>query len=242
MEGEQQPPAAAGRTTCAVHDIVAGDDGRCVLCRRDEQPTGKPWPIVQIFGVIAAICGIALVAYGVVKYSSLGQTDPEVIAEPSFAGEEPGGEEEPVDGHPAREPADDSLRGAAAAQDEDGELQGDDPTAASSIECRGCGTSTDRPVEEAGALRAEMRRVPIEMYMTQWCPHCTRARAWLKANGYRFTEYDVEADDSARRRRDRLNPRKGVPVFDIDGEVLVGFSPESVESRLRRAAKRRMDW
>ncbi len=48
----------------------------------------------------------------------------------------------------------------------------------------------------------------VLMYVTGWCPYCTRARALLEAKGVAFTEIDVEAvpgaharDGSARRRR-----------------------------------------
>jgi hypothetical protein len=38
----------------------------------------------------------------------------------------------------------------------------------------------------------------------------------------------------------RLNPRKSIPTFQIDGTVLVGFSAGSVESAIRRAAEARV--
>ncbi len=85
-----------------------------------------------------------------------------------------------------------------------------------------------------------MRRVPIKMYMTRWCPVCTKARLWLGANRYQFTEYDVEANRGARRTQKRLNPRGSIPTFDIDGEVRVGFSASRLKGILRRQARRRL--
>jgi glutaredoxin len=92
----------------------------------------------------------------------------------------------------------------------------------------------------AAAIEAEMHRVPITMYATQWCPYCAKARAWFGSNGYRYAELDVDADESAKRTRDELVPRGGVPVFTVGGVVVDGFSAGSMEGALRRAAERRL--
>jgi glutaredoxin 3 len=88
-------------------------------------------------------------------------------------------------------------------------------------------------------LEAQMRRVPVAMYMTHWCPHCRRARAWLKDNGYSFVELDVERDPRAAAILQALNPRGSVPVFDVDGLVVIGFDPDMLHEAIRRAAQRR---
>jgi len=88
-------------------------------------------------------------------------------------------------------------------------------------------------------LEVQMRSVPVAMYMTHWCPHCRRARAWLKHNGYSFVELDVERDPRAAAILRALNPRGSVPVFDVDGLVVVGFDPSLLFEAIRRAALRR---
>ena len=85
-----------------------------------------------------------------------------------------------------------------------------------------------------------MRRVPIDMYVTRWCPVCNKARAWLRTNRYQFVEYDVETNRNARRTQKQLNPRGSVPTFYIDGRVLVGFSAGSVKTALKQRAKQRL--
>ncbi|MCK6534827.1 MAG: glutaredoxin family protein [Polyangiaceae bacterium] len=86
-----------------------------------------------------------------------------------------------------------------------------------------------------------MRAVRITVYSTTWCPHCTRARNWLRANGIAHTELDVEASAAARRERDRINPRGGVPTVDIDGEVLTGFGEANWSRAIARATQRRLE-
>lgn len=78
------------------------------------------------------------------------------------------------------------------------------------------------------------QRRPVIMYSTAWCGVCKRAKKWMQQNGVRYGEHDVEADEEAGHRLARLNPRLSVPTFDIGGEVLVGFSPESLTAAIAR--------
>ena len=54
-----------------------------------------------------------------------------------------------------------------------------------------------------------------------------------------FTELDAERDAAASAKQHALNPRGSVPTIAIDDEVLIGFTPESLEKRIDRAARRR---
>ena len=96
--------------------------------------------------------------------------------------------------------------------------------------------------EEAAehALEREVHNVRITMYATDWCGHCERARRWLDDHGLDYAEHDVEVDADARARRDYLNPRGTVPTFEIDGRVMVGFSPGYMRRAILTSAKRRM--
>lgn len=108
-----------------------------------------------------------------------------------------------------------------------------------------CGPATPdsgAPAAAASApspIEAEMRKVPVAMYMTAWCPHCDRARHWLREGGYRFVEHDVERDDRAAAVLLALNPRGSVPMFDVDGNIVVGFEPRVLHAAIRRAVEER---
>jgi glutaredoxin len=91
----------------------------------------------------------------------------------------------------------------------------------------------------ADTARAARRNVSITMYSTSWCPVCAKARSWLNGQGLAYSDLDVEKDDAAKRRARELNARGSVPTIDIDGEVLVGFSPEHAAQLVDRAAARR---
>jgi glutaredoxin len=93
---------------------------------------------------------------------------------------------------------------------------------------------------EARELADMRERVSVTVYYTSWCPACRSLRGYLAERGIRSTEYDVEHDRNAKLRQRQLNPRGSVPTVDIEGQVLVGFSPESIEAALNRAARARL--
>lgn len=81
------------------------------------------------------------------------------------------------------------------------------------------------------ASTAARARVDVTLYTTRWCPVCAHARGWLRSRGIPYRERDVETDGAAAAVHRRLNPNRTVPVFDVEGRVLIGF----VEGELRNA-------
>jgi len=63
----------------------------------------------------------------------------------------------------------------------------------------------------------------VELYATQWCGYCARARALLTKKGVAFVEIDVDTDSA---RREEMIRRSGggttVPQIFIDGEHIGG--------------------
>ncbi|HEV2227863.1 MAG TPA: glutaredoxin 3 [Steroidobacteraceae bacterium] len=62
----------------------------------------------------------------------------------------------------------------------------------------------------------------IEMYTTDWCPYCARARALLEAKGVAFTEIDVDAVPEARREMAARGGGGTVPQIFIGGKAVGG--------------------
>lgn len=63
----------------------------------------------------------------------------------------------------------------------------------------------------------------VEVYSTNWCPFCTRARSLLRRKGVSFVEIDIEEDP--RRRSEmirRTGGRTSVPQIFIDGQLIGG--------------------
>ena len=68
----------------------------------------------------------------------------------------------------------------------------------------------------------------ITIYSTPTCHYCHLAKDFLNANKVKFTDYNVATDLEKRREMIDKTGQMGVPVIDVDGEIMVGFE----ESRL----------
>lgn len=61
----------------------------------------------------------------------------------------------------------------------------------------------------------------LELFGTSSCPYTGEMREWLEWKGREFTEYDVEADSSARERmRSLAQAPFTVPLLVEDGKVI----------------------
>jgi glutaredoxin 3 len=64
----------------------------------------------------------------------------------------------------------------------------------------------------------------VEMYTTEVCPFCVRAKALLKRKGVAFEEIDVTDDPALRQRMVELSGgRRTVPEIFINGKIIGGF-------------------
>jgi glutaredoxin 3 len=67
------------------------------------------------------------------------------------------------------------------------------------------------------------------VYSTPTCPYCVVAKDFLKNNNIEFEAKDVAVDEVAREEMIKKTGQMGVPVIDIDGEIIIGFN----EGRIR---------
>jgi glutaredoxin len=103
--------------------------------------------------------------------------------------------------------------------------------------------ASERSARQAGQARelaAAREDVEVSVYFAEWCPACRAVRQYLGQRGIRSVEYDVEKDQRAASRYRVLNPRKTIPTLDIEGQILVGFDPQSIQSAIDRAARSRL--
>ena len=63
----------------------------------------------------------------------------------------------------------------------------------------------------------------IEIYSTQQCPFCIRAKALLQTKGINYQEIDVSNDPTMMQRMVDRAGQRSVPQIFIDGESLGGF-------------------
>ncbi len=72
----------------------------------------------------------------------------------------------------------------------------------------------------------------VKVYSTPTCPWCIRTKQFLKENNIAFDDVDVGADQAAAEEMIQKSGQMGVPVLDIDGEIIVGFDKERIKSLL----------
>ena len=77
-----------------------------------------------------------------------------------------------------------------------------------------------------------MKNHNVTIYSTPTCHYCVMAKDYFKKNGVEYKDIDVSRDQNAAREMITKSGQMGVPVVDIDGNILVGFQPETFKSLL----------
>lgn len=72
------------------------------------------------------------------------------------------------------------------------------------------------------------------IYGASWCKPCHQVEDYLKRKGIPFVHRDIEEDDGAqaemRAKLKKAGMRAGsIPVVDLGGKILIGFSPEEID-------------
>jgi glutaredoxin-like YruB-family protein len=68
----------------------------------------------------------------------------------------------------------------------------------------------------------------VKVYSTPTCTYCVTLKAFLKEKGIEFEDIDVGTDDQAREEMIKKSGQMGVPVVEIDGQIVVGFDREKI--------------
>ena len=72
----------------------------------------------------------------------------------------------------------------------------------------------------------------ITIYSTSACVYCKMAKAFFKEHNVAYEEKDVASDEKAREEMISKSSQMGVPVIDIDGQIVVGFDKEELSKLL----------
>ena len=73
----------------------------------------------------------------------------------------------------------------------------------------------------------------VIIYTTPTCSFCKMAKAFFKEHNIKYSEKDVTVDDAAREEMIQKSEQLGVPVIDINGELVVGFDKEKLTELLK---------
>lgn len=72
----------------------------------------------------------------------------------------------------------------------------------------------------------------VKVYSTETCPYCKVAKQFLKENHVQFEEVDVSSNQTAAQEMIAKSGQMGVPVLDIDGQIVVGFNKAKIKQLL----------
>lgn len=72
----------------------------------------------------------------------------------------------------------------------------------------------------------------VKVYSTSTCPFCIRAKQFLKESAVSFEDIDVSIDHDAAQEMIKRSGQMGVPIIDIEGELIVGFDKERIKKAL----------
>jgi len=72
----------------------------------------------------------------------------------------------------------------------------------------------------------------IKVFSTPLCPYCVALKNFLKEKKIAFEEIDVSQDRKAAEELIRKSGQMGVPVIEIDKEIIVGFDRQRLKELL----------
>lgn len=102
--------------------------------------------------------------------------------------------------------------------------------------------SESSPTELTEADKALNGKVRAVVYGADWCKPCHDAEAYLKKLGVNVTKKDIEESRAARAEMQQKLANAGrmgasIPVIDVGGKLLVGFSRAAVQAAVVAARK-----
>ena len=72
----------------------------------------------------------------------------------------------------------------------------------------------------------------ITIYSTPTCVYCKTLKEYLKSKNIEYKEIDVTTDEKELEKMVAISGQMGVPVVEIDGNVIIGFDRERIDEIL----------
>lgn len=97
---------------------------------------------------------------------------------------------------------------------------------------------------EGSAQPSKKESLVAVVYGAEWCGACKQAERYLKGKGIKVLEKDVDqspavqAELRAKLTKAGMPATSSIPIIDIGGKLIVGFSQQAVDAALRAAAAR----
>lgn len=72
----------------------------------------------------------------------------------------------------------------------------------------------------------------IKLYTTPTCVYCVTLKEYFKSHNIGFEEVDVSKNEQELQEMIKISNQMGVPVVNIDGEVVIGFDKVKIDKIL----------
>ena len=74
----------------------------------------------------------------------------------------------------------------------------------------------------------------VIIYSTSTCPYCVYAKNFFKSKNIPFEDVDLFVQRDRIEEARRKSGQNGVPVIDIDGQIVLGYQPDVFEKLLNK--------
>ncbi len=73
----------------------------------------------------------------------------------------------------------------------------------------------------------------VKLYSTPTCVYCVTLKKFLEEKGIEFEEIDISENKEAAEEMIEKTGQMGVPVVEIDDQVIVGFDRDKISEALK---------
>lgn len=77
-----------------------------------------------------------------------------------------------------------------------------------------------------------MAKHKVKIYTTPTCIYCGLAKDFFKQNNVDYSEVDVSKNRAEAEEMIEKSGQMGVPVIDVDGQVIIGFDKPALKKAL----------
>jgi len=72
----------------------------------------------------------------------------------------------------------------------------------------------------------------IRIFSTPSCPYCVNLKQYLAEKGFQYEDIDVAENKEAAQEMIDKSKQMGVPVAEINGEIVIGFDKDKINQLL----------
>ena len=76
----------------------------------------------------------------------------------------------------------------------------------------------------------------VKIFSASLCIWCKKTKEFFKKHNVKYTDIDVSKDHKAAMEMIEKSGQQGVPVIEIDGEIIIGYDEDRLKKALKIAA------